>query len=107
MEAGADQIAVGCPFCRVMLSDGLTSQQADGKARAEVEVLAAGIDDRLQREEHLRACLQEVRHDLGSERLDDRDREAHGAPRHRARPGVRPLRRRLGRPSRAQCWDQA
>ena len=36
---GADQIAVGCPFCRVMLSDGLTSQQADGKARAEVEVL--------------------------------------------------------------------
>ena len=24
---GADQIAVGCPFCRVMLSDGLTAQQ--------------------------------------------------------------------------------
>jgi Fe-S oxidoreductase len=22
---GADQIAVGCPFCRVMLSDGLTA----------------------------------------------------------------------------------
>ena len=36
---GADQIAVGCPFCRVMLSDGLTSEQADGKAREEVEVL--------------------------------------------------------------------
>jgi Fe-S oxidoreductase len=36
---GADQIAVGCPFCRVMLSDGLTSLQADGKAREEVEVL--------------------------------------------------------------------
>ncbi|GAA4374106.1 heterodisulfide reductase-related iron-sulfur binding cluster [Nocardioides caricicola] len=36
---GADQIAVGCPFCRVMLSDGLTSQQANGSARAEVEVL--------------------------------------------------------------------
>ena len=36
---GADQIAVGCPFCRVMLSDGLTSLQADGKARDEVEVL--------------------------------------------------------------------
>ena len=36
---GADQIAVGCPFCRVMLSDGLTSMQADGKARDEVEVL--------------------------------------------------------------------
>ena len=36
---GADQIAVGCPFCRVMISDGLTSLQADGKARDEVEVL--------------------------------------------------------------------
>src|SRR5699024_5027897 len=36
---GAEQIAVGCPFCRVMLSDGLTAQQAAGKAREEVEVL--------------------------------------------------------------------
>src|SRR4051794_31843 len=36
---GADQIAVGCPFCRVMLSDGLTSLQASGGARGEVEVL--------------------------------------------------------------------
>ncbi|QYJ02963.1 4Fe-4S dicluster domain-containing protein [Nocardioides panacisoli] len=36
---GADQIAVGCPFCRVMLSDGLTKMQADGGAREEVEVL--------------------------------------------------------------------
>jgi hypothetical protein len=39
VRTGADQIAVGCPFCRVMLSDGLTSLQADGKARDEVEVL--------------------------------------------------------------------
>ena len=36
---GADQIAVGCPFCRVMLSDGLTALQAQGEAREEVEVL--------------------------------------------------------------------
>jgi Fe-S oxidoreductase len=36
---GADQIAVGCPFCRVMLSDGLTAAQAKGNAREEVEVL--------------------------------------------------------------------
>ncbi len=36
---GADQIAVGCPFCRVMLSDGLTAAQASGTARDEVEVL--------------------------------------------------------------------
>src|SRR6195952_1271644 len=39
VATGADQIAVGCPFCRVMLSDGLTSEQADGQAREEVEVL--------------------------------------------------------------------
>ncbi len=39
VETGADQIAVGCPFCRVMLSDGLTAMQADGSAREEVEVL--------------------------------------------------------------------
>ncbi len=36
---GAEQIAVGCPFCRVMLSDGLTAAQSNGEAREEVEVL--------------------------------------------------------------------
>ena len=39
IETGADQIAVGCPFCRVMLSDGLTLKQSKGEAREEVEVL--------------------------------------------------------------------
>ncbi|MGC4110182.1 MAG: (Fe-S)-binding protein [Nocardioides sp.] len=39
VATGADQIAVGCPFCRVMLSDGLTAEQTDGHAREEVEVL--------------------------------------------------------------------
>ena len=39
VETGADQIATGCPFCRVMLSDGLTAKQADGSAREDVEVL--------------------------------------------------------------------
>ncbi len=39
VATGADQIAVGCPFCRVMLSDGLTAEQTDGRAREEVEVL--------------------------------------------------------------------
>jgi Fe-S oxidoreductase len=39
VATGADRIAVGCPFCRVMLSDGLTAQQADGTAREDVEVV--------------------------------------------------------------------
>ena len=39
IETGADQIAVGCPFCRVMLADGLTAKQAAGEARERVEVL--------------------------------------------------------------------
>jgi Fe-S oxidoreductase len=39
VATGADQIAVACPFCRVMLSDGLTTMQASGDAREEVEVL--------------------------------------------------------------------
>ena len=38
VETGADKIAIGCPFCRVMLSDGLTAKQADGAAREDVEV---------------------------------------------------------------------
>ena len=39
LATGADRIAVGCPFCKVMISDGLTSKQADGSAREEVEVV--------------------------------------------------------------------
>ncbi len=39
VATGADQIAVACPFCRVMLSDGLTTLQADGTAREDVEVV--------------------------------------------------------------------
>ena len=31
VATGADQIAVGCPFCRVMLSDGLTAEQHAGR----------------------------------------------------------------------------
>jgi Fe-S oxidoreductase len=39
VATGAQQIAVACPFCRVMLSDGLTTAQADGKAAESVEVI--------------------------------------------------------------------
>ncbi|MFI7585849.1 heterodisulfide reductase-related iron-sulfur binding cluster [Spongisporangium articulatum] len=39
IDTGADKIAVGCPFCNVMLSDGLTNSQSEGNARQEVEVL--------------------------------------------------------------------
>jgi Fe-S oxidoreductase len=39
VATGADKIAIGCPFCRVMLSDGLAAGQADGTARPEVEVV--------------------------------------------------------------------
>ncbi|MEO7070088.1 MAG: (Fe-S)-binding protein, partial [Nostocoides sp.] len=38
LATGADRIAVGCPFCRVMLSDGLATKQAEG-AREDVEVV--------------------------------------------------------------------
>ena len=33
------KIATGCPFCRVMLNDGLTARQSDGQASEKVEVL--------------------------------------------------------------------
>ena len=36
---GADQVGVGCPFCLVMLTDGVTNAKSAGKARDEVEVV--------------------------------------------------------------------
>ena len=38
LGTGAERIAIGCPFCRVMISDGLTAKQAEGVG-AEVEVV--------------------------------------------------------------------
>ena len=29
IATGADQVAVACPFCRVMVSDGVTGRQSD------------------------------------------------------------------------------
>jgi Fe-S oxidoreductase len=39
VATGAETIAVACPFCRVMLSDGLTTQQAAGEASDAIEVV--------------------------------------------------------------------
>jgi Fe-S oxidoreductase len=39
VATGAEAIVVGCPFCRVMLSDGLTAQQAEGSASEDIEVV--------------------------------------------------------------------
>ena len=36
---GQDAIATGCPFCRVMLTDGLNEKQAAGSAPETTEVL--------------------------------------------------------------------
>ena len=38
LGTGAERIAIGCPFCRVMMSDGLTAAQSDGRGE-EVEVV--------------------------------------------------------------------
>jgi Fe-S oxidoreductase len=39
VATGADRIAVACPYCRIMLSDGLTTAQAEGSAGEHVEVI--------------------------------------------------------------------
>ncbi len=38
LATGAERIAIGCPFCKVMLSDGLTTAQSEGRAE-QVEVV--------------------------------------------------------------------
>jgi Fe-S oxidoreductase len=39
LATGASTIAVACPFCKVMLADGLTTAQAGGTAGEDVEVV--------------------------------------------------------------------
>ena len=38
-SSGTQAIAVGCPFCRVMLGDGLAAKQDSGEAAESVEVI--------------------------------------------------------------------
>ncbi|MFW5472840.1 heterodisulfide reductase-related iron-sulfur binding cluster [Knoellia sp. CPCC 206450] len=38
LATGAERIAIGCPFCRVMISDGLTAKQSEGVGE-DVEVV--------------------------------------------------------------------
>ena len=38
LATGAERIAIGCPFCRVMISDGLTAKQSEGQGES-VEVV--------------------------------------------------------------------
>ena len=40
LATGASRIAVGCPFCNVMLADGLTEKKAATSAHEDVE----GVD---------------------------------------------------------------
>jgi len=39
LETGANKIAVACPFCNVMLSDGTTARKQEGVAAQSIEVL--------------------------------------------------------------------
>jgi Fe-S oxidoreductase len=39
LATGAEQVAVACPFCRIMLGDSLTSKQAEGSASEDVQVV--------------------------------------------------------------------
>jgi Fe-S oxidoreductase len=39
LATGADRIAVGCPFCKVMLSDGVGEKVQEGTATEDVEVV--------------------------------------------------------------------
>ena len=39
LATGAGRIAVGCPFCNVMLADGLTEKQSETSGHEDVEVV--------------------------------------------------------------------
>ena len=103
VATGADQIAVGCPFCRVMLSDGLTAEQADGRRprggrgprrRAD----AAGVGEGRVRHPRPGRSRRRSRPSRPAEPRAQRarpERRAADAPRSTSRPRRRPGSRRL------------
>ena len=92
VETGADQIAVGCPFCRVMLSDGLTAAQSKGEAREEVEVLdvAQMLLASVKGESKPAAKKAAAASSSRWRRYGDRDDRARGRPTRRPRPSPTP-----------------
>src|SRR5262249_7992163 len=43
LESGAEHVAVACPFCLIMLGDGLAAQKPDVRVRDIAEVLADAL----------------------------------------------------------------
>lgn len=72
VETGAATIAIGCPFCRVMMSDGLTALQADEKADADMQVLDVA--------QMLLAAVKRSDADKANDALDSDDADAKESP---------------------------
>ena len=45
IATGAEQIAVGCPFCRVMISDGATAKSSEVEVLDVAQALLRSIKD--------------------------------------------------------------
>ena len=43
IATGADQVAVACPFCRVMVSDGMTARESSTEVLDVAQVLLKNI----------------------------------------------------------------
>ena len=43
LKTGAEQIAVGCPFCRIMIGDGMVARQSDVEVLDVAQVLLRNV----------------------------------------------------------------